>query len=484
MSGQALGKILAEIESHILDKTEKLRDDLANNPHQIDLSAQRVAEEMSLQMSYYDKGKPKTIKAETEADFRARVTEARTLNRFKQADQNIINYTANMYIKTALESIRGKVGLGKKGTTDWVVDPMSALSLINSFQELSIKEISTATNIPLLPAVSIRISLADPEKGGSKGLFGQISNILAGAKNVAVSWLKNQKSFKDVGAYINPFFHLGHITAVSTIRVESTAAFIKTRIGGLDSSLRAEAEKIINLSAFSKFYNYGGTVNSSSLAEILKEIVIKAEPQSEKFNINQSKYERAIVGEARAAFTELINSRDWSIQDASDNMMTAITKVLAGTAKSVGAKVDIDTRPDANPSRATKRLKIKPVKNKLVKVPGPSFRTGVTLPSQGQLRPSGVNLRSLIPSLNQRLPEFVRDNMGQNGRLTNRTSRFSESAQIVDIDENSFITYTYMKNPYQVFEKDKQKDPRPLIEQSIREMVIGQIGARFGVRRI
>jgi len=40
-----------------------------------------------------------------------------------------------------------------------------------------------------------------------------------------------------------------------------------------------------------------------------------------------------------------------------------------------------------------------------------------------------------------------------------------------------------MRNPYQVFEKDSQRDPRTLIDKSIREIATGLIQQRFYTRR-
>jgi hypothetical protein len=75
-------------------------------------------------------------------------------------------------------------------------------------------------------------------------------------------------------------------------------------------------------------------------------------------------------------------------------------------------------------------------------------------------------------------------------RLENQTGRFAQSVRAIDVQETAkgfkSIGYMYQKNPYQVFEStsgtrfsDAARDPRPLIDTSIREIV-----AQFGLGRL
>ena len=75
-------------------------------------------------------------------------------------------------------------------------------------------------------------------------------------------------------------------------------------------------------------------------------------------------------------------------------------------------------------------------------------------------------------------------------RLVNRTGRFAQSVRATDVSQTAqgfpSIGYTYEKGRYGVFESTSgtsrasiERDPRPLIDQSIREIVIG-----FGLGRI
>ena len=98
-------------------------------------------------------------------------------------------------------------------------------------------------------------------------------------------------------------------------------------------------------------------------------------------------------------------------------------------------------------------------------------------------------LANILGVLNGQLPTVVARNMGS-PRLENRTGRFAQSVRATDVTQTAqgfpSIGYTYMKERYGPYEgtsetrfADPERDPRPLIDQSIREIVIG-----FGLGRI
>ena len=98
-------------------------------------------------------------------------------------------------------------------------------------------------------------------------------------------------------------------------------------------------------------------------------------------------------------------------------------------------------------------------------------------------------LNNILGLLNAKLPQQVADNMGS-PRLENQTGRFAQSVRAVDINETSSgfpsIGYTYARNPYGVYEStsgsrfaEADRDPRSLIDTSIRELV-----AQFGLGRL
>lgn len=105
------------------------------------------------------------------------------------------------------------------------------------------------------------------------------------------------------------------------------------------------------------------------------------------------------------------------------------------------------------------------------------------------------NPLAMIAELNKHLPDAVRKNMGAPG-LVNRSGKFAESAKVTDVVSTPqgypSIGYTYDKNPYQVFEmgagdskwSTPERDPRTVIDKSIRELATQFALGRFYTRRI
>lgn len=104
------------------------------------------------------------------------------------------------------------------------------------------------------------------------------------------------------------------------------------------------------------------------------------------------------------------------------------------------------------------------------------------------------NPLQMIAMLNKQLPDTIRKNMVAPG-LVNRTGRFSESVRVTDIVQTPkgfpSVGYTYQKNPYEVFEMGAgdarwatpERDPRTLIDRSIRELATQFAIGRFYTRR-
>ena len=94
--------------------------------------------------------------------------------------------------------------------------------------------------------------------------------------------------------------------------------------------------------------------------------------------------------------------------------------------------------------------------------------------------------------LNRDLSSVVEKNMIY-PRLENRTGRFANSARVTDIMKTPSgfpsIGYTYDKNPYQTFEVgyrqgSPDRDPRKIIDMSIREIALQFALGRFYTRRV
>ena len=150
-------------------------------------------------------------------------------------------------------------------------------------------------------------------------------------------------------------------------------------------------------------------------------------------------------------------------------------------------KIDI-TKNAKETKKATR--KIKPVKAKDMRV---GSLKGVKAP--GPKKSSAGSNISLVALVNKKLPEVVRKNMKTPG-LENKSGRFASSVRATDILTTAkgfpSIGYTYDKNPYQIFETGAGKtpwatpdrDPRNLIDRSIREIAAELLVGRFYTRRV
>ncbi len=107
---------------------------------------------------------------------------------------------------------------------------------------------------------------------------------------------------------------------------------------------------------------------------------------------------------------------------------------------------------------------------------------------------NNASLYTVMALINDKLPETVRKNMGA-PRLENQTGRFASSVKLTDVIQTPqgfpSFGYTYRKDPYGVYERssgtsraDPDRDPRDLIDASIREIAAGYALGRFYTRRV
>ena len=99
-----------------------------------------------------------------------------------------------------------------------------------------------------------------------------------------------------------------------------------------------------------------------------------------------------------------------------------------------------------------------------------------------------MNIQAILDA---RIKETVADNMGKGGALVYRTGRFASSVGVEKVMQSRQGTltayYTYMKAPYQTFERGfKQgsfrRDPRKLISHSIREIAMETLNHKLQIR--
>ena len=119
--------------------------------------------------------------------------------------------------------------------------------------------------------------------------------------------------------------------------------------------------------------------------------------------------------------------------------------------------------------------------------------TGAPAPkNKRNTKRSSTSIVNLIGALNAQLPKTVAKNMGAPA-LEYQTGRFASSVRITDISQTNrgfpSIGYTYQRNPYETFEVGNRqgtidRDPRKLIDSSIREIAASMAIGRFYTRRV
>ena len=159
-------------------------------------------------------------------------------------------------------------------------------------------------------------------------------------------------------------------------------------------------------------------------------------------------------------------------------------------ANSLGDKVSASVEsaftrkaPKTKPRTSVSSIAGKRTKPKVTKKPTPGLK-----------RNSGKNLSvlALLNALNRQLPKVIRKNMGT-PRLNWRTGRFGTTVRALSVEptsnDSATITYSYMGWPYRLFEPGNSglatpmRDPRKLIDLSIREIAISMTTAKFTTRR-
>jgi len=201
--------------------------------------------------------------------------------------------------------------------------------------------------------------------------------------------------------------------------------------------------------------------------------------------------EKAALEETLTDYKEILE------QESSTKVRDAITEVtlnaLAGKSsknKKVTGKRRRVVKETSNATRQDKRETVETSNYQVVK--GVSAK-GIKAPKKERtaVRDSFVQLQGL---LNAKLPQTVAANMGA-PRLENRTGTFAGSVRVTDIQKTrqgfASIGYTYQKAPYGVFERTSgtrfasaDRDPRDLIDLSIREIAQQMAIGRFYTRRV
>lgn len=226
--------------------------------------------------------------------------------------------------------------------------------------------------------------------------------------------------------------------------------------------------------------------------------VIEVSLESKALNRGlQAKAEKEAAGElnkALLAAIEDLGAQYWADQEGSDSKVQRMQKRVLNEFsqdkfKSKNVRSNIKNSKISN---KTSKASGKKRKSRGKKQPTVQDDKKIMLES---FQERNQDLLSLQALLNAKLPAEIRNNMGY-PRLQNRTGRFADSVRVTDINltRKGFpsIGYTYQKQPYQVFEQgagrapwaNERRDPRSLIDVTIREIASEILVGRFFTRRV
>ncbi len=344
------------------------------------------------------------------------------------------------------------------------------------------------------------VSFRDSKEDYIVGTFSAISSLLQKASQVAVDELKNRVASKTTD-YV-PFLgkdklvNLDHTRTVGETRVVRDITNSKLDVLSLITALKSRP--LTSKVQFDEIYNNILEINSyysnptTKVFEITGTVDKPVEGQIRSGRANQQEGAEAVklrVNAFKKAVELAIKDYDWPAEAASDSFQTAAFKELSNAVVRAGGSGKVQTI-DRTPNKASNKKQTKEKRTVTnVKM--------VTLSSKKrpEAKQSALSIQRINDYINARLPPVVRSHMGPQS-LENRTGRFSESARIVNgiITPQNYISlaYTYQRDPYDVFDpilgaepwNTPSRNPRNLIEKSIREIAQDLAIGRFYLRRV
>lgn len=315
-------------------------------------------------------------------------------------------------------------------------------------------------------------------EGSSSDIYAKIAEI----RKDRLSTMRNKivKLFPSVTKEsTRHLLEIGHMQGhgISEVRIQralSSLNMVKPKLPGTES--------IFKLVAKSFQYNNGST---------LKEFRMFVTDESIAGNTGlKSAGENKMLVTARQILDEfLANNVDWGNQKGSNSAVEIAISELLRTAKKGGAKVKGNTsKRKSATSTVMSKATIKG-KAKTAKTVKDTPIGDIDIPAQ-----KSTNWLSILPIINAKLAPRVMANM-KRPALVNRTGTFANSTKVVNIEQTregfpSFV-FDYERNPYDVFDRTKgaspwntpDRDPRALVDKSLREIVREMAIGRFYTRR-
>jgi len=149
---------------------------------------------------------------------------------------------------------------------------------------------------------------------------------------------------------------------------------------------------------------------------------------------------------------------------------------------------------NAKPSARKKQRVVNSTRGKPKTIKGSRKRARATPVKTNNVQPSKVSIATVLGTINSKLSDTVAKNMVE-PRLINRSGRLAGSVRVVDVNQTpqgfTSLGYTYQRDPYEVYEStsgsrfsSSDRDPRKLIDFSIRELALPLALGRLFTRRV
>lgn len=280
-------------------------------------------------------------------------------------------------------------------------------------------------------------------------------------------------------------------TTVNEVTASRADARLQELLATSDLSVR-ETKSLLKEFGLNIFLEYSSEIDVTKM---------KVKIGSYKKNASKAFDERKGLLERKAIIKTLqnrLNNLDLRKFGGSDTRVEIEKKKIVKKFKD-SIKKDVKVKTIDTELKTSKRSVTKKIKGKTTKTNSKGKFKGGTKKQYPKAttagRRSNINFNSLLPAINSKLKETIAKNMQAPG-LQYRTGRFAGSVRATDVIPTKqgypSIGYTYQKNPYQVFEDgagtppwaNGRRDPRELIDRSIREIAQDLIVGRFYTRRI
>lgn len=286
-------------------------------------------------------------------------------------------------------------------------------------------------------------------------------------------------------------FQLGHEKQGSvSVRRKAEILSSLSKVGGASEVLKGikvskeeRASLKLEVSTYAK----------AEAGKLLKEFTstLKLNEESAKRNQGDASRERAFLNAlSREVSNHLLNKTNLFTTKTSSSSLDVVTSRLTEAARISGAKVKKTTK--ASSSRTSAKAGIKGSTSSSSGTE--RFSKIKAKPVSMEETPQRINWASLIGIINQKLPQQVASNM-DSPALVYRTGRFANSTKVVNVETTKegypSIVFDYQRDPYDVFDRSKgtapwntpARDPRALVEKSVREIVREMAIGRFYTRR-